>query len=131
MPIYSPGQWLNPETRPAWAGPATAGRFSVPLDGARFDRHHHDVDELWFVSAGKAKMLLDGAEQYVQAGDIVLSRAGVAHDIVEVYEAMTGFFSETGHPAGGRTDHLHDVGSDAAGHDVPARALPADFPVRT
>jgi mannose-6-phosphate isomerase-like protein (cupin superfamily) len=130
MPIYPPGQWLNAESRPASAGPATAGRFSVPLAGARFDRHHHDVDEIWFVGSGSMKMLLEGSEEYVQAGDIVFSPAGLAHDIVEVYEPVTGFFSETGHPLGGRTGHLHESDADAAGHDVPAMPLPADFPVR-
>jgi mannose-6-phosphate isomerase-like protein (cupin superfamily) len=130
MPIYPPGQWVNPESRPGSAGPATAGRFSIALEGARFDRHHHEVDELWFISSGKAKILLEGVESYVQDGDIVLAPAGTVHDIVEVYEPVHGFFSETGHPAGGRTGHRYEPESDAAGHDVPALPLPGDFPVR-
>ena len=44
---------------------------------------------------------------HVQAGDIVLTRAGDDHDVLEVYEDLRGFFTETGHPAGGRTGHLH------------------------
>ncbi|WP_223693264.1 cupin domain-containing protein [Leifsonia poae] len=128
MPVFRPGSWLNPESRPDGCGTATAGRFAVPLAGGRFDRHFHDDDELWFFTAGKAKILLDGSEQYVQAGDIVLSPAGAPHDIVEVYEEVRGFFSETGHPVGGRVGHLHTSEEDAAGHVVPARPLPADFP---
>jgi len=129
-PIYAPGQWLGPHNAGESAGTATAGRFTIPLEAGRFDRHFHDDDELWFVSAGKARMILEGAEVYVQAGDIVLSPAGIPHDIVEVYETVRGFFSETGHPSGGRSGHLHETDHDAAGHDVPAQPLPADFPVR-
>lgn len=130
VPLYPPGSWLNPQSRPDGSGPATAGRFAVALEGARFDRHHHEVDELWFISEGKAKILLEGREVYVQAGDVILSPAGPPHDIVEVYEPVSGFFSETGHPLGGRSGHLHDSESDAGGHDVPARPVPADFPLR-
>lgn len=130
VPIYTPGRWLGPHNAAESAGTATAGRFAIPLGGGRFDRHLHDDDELWFVAAGKGKMLLEGVEVYIQAGDIVLSPAGLPHDVLEVYEAIAGFFSETGHPAGGRSGHLHENEADAAGHEVPARPLPADFPVR-
>jgi mannose-6-phosphate isomerase-like protein (cupin superfamily) len=129
MPIYPPGSWLNPEN-PAGDGTSTAGRFAIPFGGGRFDRHHHDDDELWFIATGKALMLVDGGEAYVQAGDIVLHPAGTPHDIVAVYEPVTGFFTETGHPAGGRVGHLHADDAEAAGHDVPALPLPADFPAR-
>jgi mannose-6-phosphate isomerase-like protein (cupin superfamily) len=125
MPVLPPGRWLNPADRPDWCEVTGAGRFAVPLDGGRFERHHHDDHELWFISVGKARILVDGALQYVQAGDIVLTRAGDTHDIVEVYEALQGFFVETGLPQGGRAGHR-----DPVPHDVPARELPADFPVR-
>ena len=130
MPIIEPGNWLNPDNRPEWAEIATIGRFAVAPEGGRFDRHFHDDHEVWFIWEGKGKVFLEGAERYVQAGDIVLTRAGDTHDIVEVYETLRGFFTETGHPAGGRTGHLHASDDDTAGHDVPALPLPADFPAR-
>ena len=119
MPVLPPGAWLNPDSRPPWCEVTAAGRFAVPRDGGRFDRHHHDDHELWFIAEGKAKVLTDGAEHYVQTGDIVLTQAGDSHDVVEVYEDLRGFFVETGHPAGGRAGHLHASDADAAGHDVP------------
>ena len=97
---------------------------------ADFTRHHHDDHELWFIAEGKAKVLTDQAEHYVQAGDIVLTQAGDSHDVVEVYEDLRGFFVETGHPGGGRAGHLHACDADAVGHDVPAFAVPSDFPAR-
>jgi len=128
MPVYPVGTWLSPDTRPDGCETVAAGRFTIVLTGGRFDRHHHDDDELWMITAGKALILVDGGERYVRAGDIVLTPAGSPHDVLEVYEELRGFFVETGHPVGGREGHLHDPVTDAAGHDVPARLLPTDFP---
>ncbi|MGX5682693.1 AraC family ligand binding domain-containing protein [Schumannella luteola] len=125
MPVFEPGTWLNPDTRPDWCEIGSIGRFAVPLEGGRFERHHHDDHEVWLIWEGKAKILVDGEERYVQAGDIVLTQAGDIHDIVEVYETVRGFFLESGHPAGGRIGHL-----DGVAHDVPGLPVPADFPVR-
>ncbi|WP_108249372.1 AraC family ligand binding domain-containing protein [Planctomonas deserti] len=130
MPVYGPGRWHHPGERPEWSEIATIGRFAVPREGGRFDRHFHDDHEIWFIAGGRAKVLVGGEEHYVQSGDIVLTRAGDPHDVLEVYEDLWGFFTETGHPSGGRTGHLHRSETDAAGHDVPARPLPADFPAR-
>ena len=124
-PVYEPGSWLSPDDRPAWSAFSSAGRFTVPVEGGTFDRHHHDEDELWFIHAGKARILVDGGERYVQAGDIVLTQAGDIHDVVEVYETLRGFFTETGLPPRGRPGHL-----DGVAHDVPGLPLPEDFPAR-
>ena len=121
MPVIEPGSWLHPETRPDWSGIGSIGRFAVATEGGRFERHRHHVEEVWMIWEGKGKIVVDGAERYVQAGDIVLTRAGDTHDIVEVYETLRGFFIETGLEAG----HV-----DGEAHDVPALPLPADFPLR-
>ena len=125
MPVIEPGSWLNPENRPEWAAFSSAGRFAIPLEGGRFERHRHDEEELWFIIEGKGKILVDGAERYVQSGDIVLTQRGDTHDFVEVYEAVRGFFTEAGLQEGGRSGHI-----DGVAHDVPALPVPADFPLR-
>lgn len=130
MPVIEPGSWVHPGSKPEWSEIGTIGRFAVSVDGGRFDRHHHDDHEIWFITEGKGKVLVDGGERYVQSGDIVLTQAGDPHDIVEVYETIRGFFTETGLPAGGRVGHLHANEEDAAGHVVTALPLPADFPTR-
>ncbi|MER7273888.1 AraC family ligand binding domain-containing protein [Dactylosporangium sp. NPDC000244] len=127
MPIYTPSEWLNDATRPSAASFGSAGRFAVPLHGGRFDRHFHDTSELWFVAEGRAKILVDGAERYVQSGDIVLTLPADEHDFIEVYETVRGFFVES---AGGRGGHRHTDPGLAAGHDVLTRPLPGDFPAR-
>jgi mannose-6-phosphate isomerase-like protein (cupin superfamily) len=124
VPVFPPGRWINPSDRPDWCAVAGAGRFAVPVDGGRFDRHHHDDDEIWFISSGRARIYVDDSLHYVREGDIVLTRAGDTHDVVEVYETLRGFFVETGPRAG----HLYRDAADAAGHDVPFRPLPEDFP---
>ncbi|KQQ53064.1 AraC family ligand binding domain-containing protein [Plantibacter sp. Leaf314] len=130
MPVIEPGSWVHPGSKPDWSEIGTIGRFAVSVDGGRFDRHHHDDHEIWFIAEGKGKVFVDGAERYVQSGDIVLTQAGDTHDIVEVYETIRGFFTETGLPTGGRVGHLHADESDAAGHVVTALPVPADFPAR-
>jgi len=122
--------WVNPDCRPAWLGVTAIGRFALPAKGARFDRHHHDDHELWLIVRGKAKVVTEQSEHYVQAGDVVMTQAGDAHDIVEIYEELEGFFVETGHPPGGRPGHLYDTDDERLGHDVRWRPLPSDFPVR-
>lgn len=125
MTVIPPGSWLNPDTKPDWSAFTSAGRFALPLEGARFEKHHHDEEELWFIIEGKGKIVVAGAELYVQAGDIVLSERGDAHDFVEVYEPVRGFFATAGLPSDGRFGHI-----DGVAHDVPAAPLPADFPAR-
>lgn len=130
MTTYPPGRWLNPADRPDGCRIIAAGRWALPAEGARFERHFHDDDELWFIATGKARISVAGVESYVQAGDIVLTSAGDLHDVVELYEPLTGFFTETGQPEPGRIGHLYAAPADEAGHEVPLLPLPADFPLR-
>lgn len=125
MPIIEPGNWLNPDNRPEWSTFTSAGRFTIPLEGGRFERHRHEEEELWLITEGKGRILVDGVERYVQAGDIVLTQRGDVHDFVEVYEAVRGFFATAGLAEGARSGHI-----DGVAHDVPALPLPADFPAR-
>ena len=121
--------WINPETKPDWLGVVAVGRFRVAA-GGRFDRHFHDDHEMWIITEGKAKISSEGAEYFVQAGDLVMTQACQIHDILEVYEELAGFFIETGHPPGGRVGHQHENDDDRAGHVVSGPPLPRMFPVR-
>jgi hypothetical protein len=114
--------------RPPWSNVTSAGVFRVTRDGGRFDRHFHDCHEYWLISKGKAKVLSEDREYYVRSGDIVCTKAGDEHDVLEVYEDLEAFWFEDATPAGGRIGHLHKDPEKAKGHAVPALALPADFP---
>lgn len=116
--------------RPPWCQLPSGGYVRMPNQGSRHDRHHHDFNELYCVSGGRAKILNDGEEHYVQAGDIVCIRAGAEHDILELYgdEDLELFWLYEPGPPGGTLGHLHAGPEAEAWHPVPAKPVPADFP---
>jgi mannose-6-phosphate isomerase-like protein (cupin superfamily) len=113
--------------RPEWSDVTSAGIFRVPREGGRFDCHYHDCHEYWLIFRGKAKVRSEGQEHYVQRGDIVCTRAGDEHDVLEVYEDLEAFWFEGETPPGGRIGHLHRDEEKAKGHPVPALPVPSDF----
>lgn len=119
---------ISPDSRPEWCNVTSAGIFWVPTVDGRFDNHFHDCDEYWLVFQGKAKVKSEGEEFYVQRGDIVCTKTGDDHDVLEVYEELQAFWFEDATPEGGRIGHLHHTDADAAGHPVPHKPLPEDFP---
>ena len=63
--------------------------------------------------------MTEGRAYYVKPGDIVCTKAGDEHDVVEVYEDLEAFWFEDVTPAGGRIGHLHRDADKAKGHPVP------------
>jgi mannose-6-phosphate isomerase-like protein (cupin superfamily) len=114
--------------RPPWCRVTSAGIFGVAAKNGRFDIHYHDCNEYWLIFKGRAKVMSEGKEYYVIPGDIVCTKAGDEHDVVEVYEDIEGFWFEDEMPPNGRTGHLHRSEAKAKGHDVPCKLLPKDFP---
>ena len=114
--------------RPDWCDVTTAGIFRVLVGGRRFDCHYHDCNEYWLIFKGKAKILSEGKEYYVKPGDIVFTRAGDEHDVLEIYEDLEAFYFEDATPKGGRVGHLHKTEAKTKRHDVSTKPLPADFP---
>jgi len=130
MPVIRTSQKaLCAENRPDWCGVTSAGIFRVPRQGGRFDCHCHDCDEYWLVFRGKAQVLSEGREYYVKEGDIVCTKAGDEHDVLEVYEDLESFWFEDETPSGGRIGHLHKDLEKKKRHPVPAKPLPEDFPL--
>lgn len=119
---------LEEGNRPDWCAVTSAGVFRVPRKNGRFDRHYHHCDEYWLIFRGKAKVMSEGKEYYVRPGDIVCTKAGDEHDVLEIYEALEGFWFEGLTPPGASTGHLHRSGDKVAGHAVPAKPVPEDFP---
>ena len=119
---------MGADNRPDWSRVTSAGVFRVPTVGGEFDCHYHDCDEYWLIFRGKAKVVSEGRVYYVKAGDIVCTKAGDEHDIVEVYENLEGFWFEDATPPGGRIGHLHRDDANAKGHPVACTPLPEDFP---
>ena len=119
---------MGQDNRPEWCGITSAGVFGIPITNGRADCHYHDCDEYWLIFRGKAKIITEGQTSYVKAGDIVCTKAGDEHDIIEVYEDLEGFYFEDATPAGGRVGHLHRDANKAKGHPVLSLPIPKDFP---
>lgn len=115
MPLH---RGLSPSNRPDWCDGTSVGIFKVARDG-RFDRHYHDFDEYWLVFKGRAKVMTENHEFVVEKGDIVCTKAGDEHDVLEVYEDLEAFWFEGPCPPGGRMGHLHRSPELAQGHPVP------------
>ena len=115
--------------RPDWCNVTSAGVFWVPKEGGRFDCHYHDCDEYWLIFEGRAKVMTEGSVAYVKRGDIVCTKRGDEHDVLEVYEDLVSFWFEDATPEGGRVGHLHRDEAKSQGHAVPGLPLPEDFPL--
>jgi mannose-6-phosphate isomerase-like protein (cupin superfamily) len=118
---------MGADNRPEWCRVVGMGQFRIRPD-AVFDRHFHDSPEYWMFYEGKGKVTVDDEVYYVQAGDVVCTPAGAAHDIVEIYEELEGFYLEEPLPEGGSIGHQHRDDGDAEGHVVSLVPLPDDFP---
>jgi mannose-6-phosphate isomerase-like protein (cupin superfamily) len=114
---------LGPDSRPSWSDVTSAGIFTVEPDG-RFDRHYHDCDEYWLFFRGRGIVSVGDELFSVEAGDIVCTRAGIEHDVVEVADTLAGFWFEGATPPDGRIGHLHRNSEAAQGHTVPRMREP-------
>ncbi len=119
---------LQAGNRPEWSGATSAGIFTIPARAGKFDCHYHECNEYWLVFKGKVKVMSEGKEYFVQRGDIVCTKAGDEHDIVEIYEDLEAFWFEDVTPPGGKVGHRHRDPEKAKGHPVPCLPLPAEFP---
>jgi len=115
--------------RAEWSCVTSEGILRVPTQDGRFDCHYHGCHEYWLIFKGQAKVMSEGREYYVRLGDIVCTKAGDEHDVVEVYEDLEAFWLEDAPPEGGHTGHLHRDSEEAKGHPVPATATLKEFPL--
>lgn len=129
MPVIRTSEkTMGIKNRPEWSGVTGAGIFRVSAQNGRFDCHYHDCHEYWLIFKGKAKIISEEQMFYVKPGDIVCTRAGDEHDVLEIYEDMEAFWFEDVTPPGGRMGHQHKTKEKAKGHAVPSKLIPDDFP---
>jgi len=94
--------------RPDWLKASAFGLFRVRKGNpAKFDRHYHDADEIWFIVEGRARILTEGVEHTVGPGDTVCTGMGDEHHILEVYQDLLGFYLEGELEGLERAGHLH------------------------
>ena len=55
------------------------------IAGDSMNYHSHQYrDEVWVVTEGKGKILIDGKEQYINVGDVVTMKAGCRHMVAAI-----------------------------------------------
>jgi mannose-6-phosphate isomerase-like protein (cupin superfamily) len=113
-------QHMKRDTAPEGCPLTAIGVFRVPRSQGRFDTHFHDCDEYWLIYKGRAVVASEGQTYEVGPGDVVFTRAGDEHDVLEVSEDLEAFYLEDRLVGQMRVGHLHKSQDLARGHDVLA-----------
>ncbi|MGH3662505.1 MAG: cupin domain-containing protein [Micromonosporaceae bacterium] len=66
----------------------SAGTYTVPVGGVD-DQTPHREDEIYLVTAGKARVVTDSGGGLVSQGDLIFVPAGESHRFVDVTEDLT------------------------------------------
>jgi mannose-6-phosphate isomerase-like protein (cupin superfamily) len=71
-----------------WAGPVSAparnqslAEASIPVGGATVEHYHRTTEELYLVTAGSGRLVIDGEERMVEPGDCALIPPGARHKL--------------------------------------------------
>jgi len=74
-----------------WAGPVSAparnqslAEATIPVGGATTEHYHRSSEELYLVSAGRGRLVIDGEERTIAVGDCALIPAGARHKLFNV-----------------------------------------------
>ena len=111
MPVVRRQDFGTPRA-PEWAaissGIVAMGCSTRTERRAGDDAHFHDCEEFWFVLNGKARVRTEGTEHVVGSGDVVCTKMGEDHEIVEIVEApYTQVWIECNLRGKRRTGHLY------------------------
>lgn len=97
----------GPGDKPDWVTWSAFGVGEVK-DAKTFDLHFHDADEYWLVFSGRARVLSEGREYEIGPGDILCTRMGEEHDVLDVLEhPFRSFYIEDELRGQRRPGHLH------------------------
>jgi mannose-6-phosphate isomerase-like protein (cupin superfamily) len=74
-----------------WAGrvsmPAqnqSLAEATIPVGGATTAHYHRTTEELYLVTAGEGRLLIDGEERIIRAGDCALIAPGAEHKLFNI-----------------------------------------------
>lgn len=74
-----------------WAGRVSApaqnqslAEATIPVGGATTEHYHRTSEELYLVSAGQGRLILDGEERLIGEGDCALIPPGARHKVFNV-----------------------------------------------
>ena len=71
-----------------WAGPVSLparnqslAEATIPVGGATTEHFHRTIEELYLVTAGAGRLLIDGEERMLAVGDCALIPPGARHKL--------------------------------------------------
>lgn len=97
----------TPAEKPDWVQWSNFG-VGIVEDAGSFDPHFHDAHEYWFVYEGRARVTSEGQEYEIGPGDILVTRMGDEHDILEIIDGpLKTFWVEDQLQGQRRPGHLH------------------------
>src|SRR5271167_652846 len=74
-----------------WAGRVSApaqnqslAEATIPVGGATIEHLHHTTEELYLVTAGRGRLLIEGEERIVEQGDCALIPPGARHKVFNI-----------------------------------------------
>ena len=103
MPIIQgPGVTEPSEEYTAWG----LARFEAGLKNVT-EMHYHDCDEFVFMVSGRVLMRSEGIDYTLGPGDVLVTRAGDEHQLMEILEDTVYFWAETELKGQKRPGHLH------------------------
>jgi mannose-6-phosphate isomerase-like protein (cupin superfamily) len=69
--------------------------------------HYHDCDEFVFMNEGRCVMRSEGVIYTLEKGDVLVTRMGDEHELLEILEDTEYFWMETGLRGKKRSGHLY------------------------
>jgi len=104
MPIIRPDQRaLSPiQEFPAWG----LAQFTKGMKNIT-ELHFHDSDEWVFMVSGQCLMRSEGVLHTLNAGDVLVTRMGDEHELLEILEDTVYFWTCTELRGQKRPGHLH------------------------
>jgi mannose-6-phosphate isomerase-like protein (cupin superfamily) len=74
-----------------WAGRVSApalnqslAEATIPVGGATTEHYHRTTEELYLVTGGRGRLVIDGEEREIGAGDCALISPGARHKVFNV-----------------------------------------------
>ena len=104
MPVVKRG---DTDSKPDRVSLSSYGVFTLKK-GQNIELHYHDCNECWLIIDGRARIVTEGVEYDVGPSDLVCTKMGDEHTILEIYnEEFRGIYLEDELNGKKRKGHLH------------------------
>jgi quercetin dioxygenase-like cupin family protein len=104
MPVYNLKSIKDAQP---WVDISAFGTVAMK-NGQTVEPHYHDCEEFWFVVSGRARIRTEGMTLLVEKGDVVCTKMGDEHEVLEVPdEDFIVVWVESRLKGQKRSGHLH------------------------